>query len=49
MSVALRVDSKMGYAFYVDYVDLFVVKYYNYNKKEKDIYVKLSNCQVQRK
>ena len=37
MSVALRVDSKMGYAFYVDYVDLFVVKCYNYNKKEKDI------------
>ena len=49
MSVVPRVDSKMDYTFYVDYVDLFVVKCYNYNKEEEDIYVKLSYCQVQRK
>lgn len=49
MSVALRVDLKMDCTFYVDYVDFIAVKYCNYNKEEEDIYVKLSNCQVQRK
>lgn len=49
MSVVPRVDSKMDYTFYVDYVDFFAVECSIYNKEEEDIYVKLSNCKIQRK
>lgn len=46
MSVVPIVYSKMDHTFYVDYVDFFAVKCYIYNKKEENIYVKLSNCKI---
>ena len=43
MSVVLRVDSKMDYTFYVDYVDFFSVKCSIYNKEEE---IFMSNYQI---